>query len=637
LSSPVPSSIADNSEERQRLEALLSLDILDTPEEPEFDELIQLASEICDTPVSLISMIDQDRQWFKAALGVQVKETPRDISFCTHAIQRPDLFIVEDASIDARFLDNPLVTGDMNIRFYAGVPLHASNGYAVGTLCVLDTVPRTLTDSQKTALLILGRQVKARMELRQKQKLLEMAVEENQKLLAKTRDQNALFSAFMNNGPFISYIKDGDGRFVYYNGRFRQQFGVAEDDPDAYVGKTMFDVVRPEIAGELRRHDLQILQAGEPVEIAESLQDVNQKLTHWKSYKFPFRSESGEQLLAGMSIDVTQELCRKAEIARINLEKLELARSLESSQLMMQTFVDSNPNICFFKSEEGRYLSYNSRFQKFYGVGPQTWIGKSDYEIRTREIADLFRAQDLDVLDRDEVTESLVSLINADGELTWSKTFKFPIKTADGSRILAGVAIDVTREMEKEKALSEANLQLERLATTDVLTGLSNRRVFEERMAIEFESALRNQRCFSLIVMDIDNFKRRNDTYGHAAGDSALRHLGRVLLDSVRQGDVAARIGGEEFAILLPDTDTSGAALLAGRIRILLAQFDSSAIKLTVSTGIAALDPDQPHLVQSWERLISCADSAMYQAKRSGKDRFVIYEPLSSSLKKSFA
>ena len=634
LGSHVPGTLADISEERHRLEALQSLDILDTPEEPEFDELIKLASEICDTPVSLISLIDKDRQWFKAALGVSVKETPRDISFCTHAIQQSDLFLVENASTDPRFSENPLVTGEMGIRFYAGVPLHAPNGYAIGSLCVIDTVPRILTESQKNALLILGRQVKARMELRQKQKLLEKAIEENLKLLATLRDRNALFSAFMNNGPFVSFIKNVEGQFVYYNERWRTRFKASGDE---FLGKTMFDLMSPTIASELRGHDLEILQGGVPVEIAESLEDAEHKITHWKSYKFPFQSESGEQHLAGMSIDVTQELCRKVELERIRLEKLELARSLEASQLMMQTFVNSNPNICFFKSEEGRYLSYNSRFQKFYGVGPQTWIGKSDHEIRTREIADLFRAQDLAVFDQDAVMESLVCIPNVEGEFVWSKTFKFPITTADGSRILAGVAVDVTREMEKEKALSEANFQLERLATTDVLTGLSNRRVFEDRIAIEFESALRSQRAFSLIVMDIDNFKRRNDTYGHAAGDSALRHLGRVLLETIRQGDVAARIGGEEFAILLPDTDTSGAALLAERIRVLLGQFDSNVSRLTVSTGIAALDPRQPQWIQNWERLIFCADSAMYQAKRSGKDRFVIHEPTELSARDSFA
>jgi anti-sigma regulatory factor (Ser/Thr protein kinase) len=183
-----------SNDETARLAALRSYRILDTKPEHRFDDLAMLASQVCDAPIALITLVDAHRQWFKSHIGTDLTETPRSLSFCAHAMLDREIFIVPDAREDPRFRDNPLVTGDPNVRFYAGASLTSREGEPLGALCVIDHVPRTLTEDQSDALNALRRQAEAQLELRRNLMELETALaardraeEAQQQLVAELR------------------------------------------------------------------------------------------------------------------------------------------------------------------------------------------------------------------------------------------------------------------------------------------------------------------------------------------------------------------------------------------------------------------------------------------------------------------
>ena len=206
-------------DEEQRLDALRRLEVLDTAPEPDYDHVVELVANLLDAPIALISLVDRDRQWFKARIGLPVTETSRDVSFCAHAIMQDDdgPFVVIDAQSDPRFADNPLVTGDPGIRFYAGQALHAPGGERVGTLCVIDRVPRTLDDQ--------GRELLARFALLI-ERMLERRVPDTT-ALQRSESREALVLATMHDGLVH---QDADGRIVQWNAAAERVLGLSGDE-----------------------------------------------------------------------------------------------------------------------------------------------------------------------------------------------------------------------------------------------------------------------------------------------------------------------------------------------------------------------------------------------------------------------
>jgi diguanylate cyclase (GGDEF)-like protein len=466
---------------------------MDSPREPEFDELVEIAAAICGAPMSLVSLIDDRREWFKAALGVDATETARELSFGTFAIQQDDIFTVEDATLDDRFRDNPLVTGAFGLRFYAGFPVSSPDGFHLGSLCVLDRKPHRLNRVQQAALRTLARQVNARIEMRMQRLALERALATAQEAQTKLSASDRRFKAFMDSGPFLSYIKDSQGRLVFYNQPFADRFGVSLRE---WIGREDEDRYPTETAAIIRMHDREVLDTLEPHVYLETTRNSDDSWAHWRSYRFPCPDNNGKMLLGGISIEVTAELLLETELRR-------------------------------------------------------------------------YRA-----------------------------------------------------------ALEEANRQLRELAATDGLTSLANRRVFDERLNLEFSRSRRKKLELSVLMLDVDNFKKRNDTYGHDNGDLVLRQVARCIRDSLREGDFAARYGGEEFVVLLPECSEPDALMMCDRILKCIRSEHWHGEPVTVSIGAVSLDEATP----SQSGLVTLADEALYAAKRAGKDCAVGYRSHSEQM-----
>lgn len=192
ISAPLPKN------EAKRLQALLRYEVLDTDDEQAFDDLTELASAICGTSISLISLVDSDRQWFKSRVGLEARETERGLAFCAHAILQKGIFEVPNATDDERFADNPLVTGAPDIRFYAGEPLVTPDGEAIGTLCVIDQEPKKLTEEQSNALRTLAKQVISQLELRlHNRQLIRMQKNQEQFIGAMAHDLRSPFNGIL--------------------------------------------------------------------------------------------------------------------------------------------------------------------------------------------------------------------------------------------------------------------------------------------------------------------------------------------------------------------------------------------------------------------------------------------------------
>ncbi|MDO9364820.1 MAG: diguanylate cyclase [Methylotenera sp.] len=449
--------------EAERLAALKKYDILDTEPDVALDAMVQLASYICQTPIAAISLIDENRQWFKAIAGLGAKETPRDVAFCAHAILQDETMIVRDALDDERFFDNPLVTSNPDIRFYAGVPLADEEGMHLGTLCVIDRVPRDLSQAQLDAIKVLAKNIMAHLELRASHKLARKHINDLQ-----------ISAIIFDSASEAIVVTDADNLIVTVNPAFTNMTGYTYHD---VVGKN------------------------------------------------PGLLSSGRQ-------------------------------SKEFYQVMWQSL-----NIT--GHWDGELWNTRKNGQEY-----AEWL-------------------------------SINVIFNADGS----------------KRLHVAIFSDITDKKKADELIWKQ-------ANYDHLTQMPNRSLFRDRLEQEIKMSHRLSQSAALLFIDLDHFKAVNDTLGHDAGDVLLVQAADRISQCVREADTVARMGGDEFTVILSQLgDTKHAGRVAQNIIEQLSQpfiISGATLNISASIGIAFCPQDG----KSVEQLLKNADKSMYAAKAAGRGRF---------------
>jgi diguanylate cyclase (GGDEF)-like protein/PAS domain S-box-containing protein len=220
----------DPLQEQKRLNAVNDLEILDTPNESDFDDLVNLASMIFEVPISTVTIVDSNRQWFKAATGLRVRETSREVSFCTHTIQQHDYLVVNDTSNDPRFANNPLVVDEPHLAFYAGIPLRTSNDLAVGTFCIMDRIPRELSTRQIEILRILANQTMQLLELRSERNKYRDLVLEKDYLNKQLEESNQRWMFALEGSGDGVWDWDIEQNICFFSKRWKEMLGYSENE-----------------------------------------------------------------------------------------------------------------------------------------------------------------------------------------------------------------------------------------------------------------------------------------------------------------------------------------------------------------------------------------------------------------------
>lgn len=696
--------------EAARLEKLRSYGVLDTDPEQTFDDITALATHMLGVPIALVSLVDSDRQWFKSRVGLDAPSTGRDVAFCAHTILCNDVMVVEDALADTRFARNPLVTGAPHIRFYAGCPLLTPDGFALGTLCLIDTQPRAWTEREADVLRRLGRQLMQLLELRH---ALRLKHEAEQQLLQRHREfeRLALVAERTHN---VVIMADPMGLITWVNAAFERITGYTMAE---VVGQQPGKLLQCEnTSPEARRTLGQAVRHRTPARVHILNRGKHGNL-YWMDVDLqPIHDNGGAFVgFVAMETDIS-DLVRQQEHLNTIIETVPVGLALQNHALQTERknnearrILEAQGHVDNELPTELLQLAKQARdtgrevprqlIQVQSGTGLPRWMdarvavlpgatGQFDglitaFSDQTEQVqagryielathtADVgywtwsLREDHLELSDswvkRLGLAQSGVSsktLVHPDDQERCKRairqvlqgevpTFKMEerLRTGDGQWrwVLCGGAVTerdangrVTRmsgihlDIDDQK---RTEIALHRAATTDALTGLPNRAVVLDRLARAMKAAQRHGQCGAVLYLDLDHFKRINDSLGHSAGDQVLQNVASRLVGLLREEDTLARMGGDEMLLLLPQLGHSletarESAFVVGHklLKALDRPLNVAGRELVLGASIGiALFPKNGD--ETSEDLVREADTAMYGAKSEMRGTLRLYEP----------
>ena len=587
------SAAAIPADEELRLATLRALAVLDSGVEPLFDALTRAAAAVTGRPIALISLVDADRQWFKSNVGLPgVSETPRDSAFCAHAILGSGMLEVADAQRDPRFADNPLVTGEPNIRFYAGAPIILHDGMRMGTLCVIDREPGALDERQRRVLKQLARAAAEALELR-RYAINEHAAQKQE--AAELRQQTVAAEDMQQKLHASEMLLERTERLAGVGGweldLDTSQITWSEETcriHDVAVGfhptlREALDFYDPEARPSIQTAVERAIATGEGWDLQLALVTAKGRKIQVRAIgKVEYADDGRPRRVAGALQDVTL--------------RTRVVEALEASDRRYRKLFQYSLGLICTHDHEGVLLSVNPAAANSLGYSVGEMIGRPLTDFIRPELHQQFQNYLLRIM-RTDSDAGMLELVAKDGSLRIWQYHNVLDDDGDEPYVL-GHAQDVTERQLQERKLREWSIH-------DSLTGSFNRRYLAELTATQHAER------WGCIVFDLDYFKHVNDTYGHQRGDEILVAMANFLRSHVRPQDAVIRLGGDEFLVLLREVEDGLTDSVVARL-----DADRAAAPIGFTMGSTTVEAGA-----SLEAGLVEADRRLYQAREGRPPR----------------
>ncbi|MHB1306422.1 MAG: PAS domain S-box protein [Limisphaerales bacterium] len=432
--------------EAERLAALREYRILDTPPEPAFDDLARLTARLCESPIAIISFVDQDRIWLKAAVGIDTREMPRQMSLCSTAILYPGPLVIEDLAVHPEFSQHPLVTGPEGFRFFASMPLRTPAGLGLGGLCVLDRKARQFRPDQLEALEILGRQVVVQLELRKNLRRLEESNADHERTEAALSEAEAKYRSIFENVVEGIFQTTPDGHYLSANPKLAQIYGYVSSEE---LMKAVQDISHQVYVDPKRRTQFaeQIRHHGEVSGFESQVSRKDGSVIWISENARAVRNREGTILYyEGTVEDITDR--KQAE------------QAVQNSEVLYHSLVECLPQNIFRKDREGRFTFVNSLFCQTAKRLPQEVLGKTDYDLFPPDLARKYQEDDREVMTTGQGVDTVEEHVRTDGNKLYVHVVKTPLYDASGMVIgVQGIFWDETgRRMTEQQLAFERDL-----------------------------------------------------------------------------------------------------------------------------------------------------------------------------------